>query len=330
MNYDLEIENAIKNSILDYNNIFEFRDTPNENIFENLYVFCRENLNIHSKRVNISPNIFLFTNDFSINAKAGYRNNQSVILINLGLMKNCFENYLFNTKLDEYTNEKFSELISRFDNPISVLAFQITTQFTYYHELAHLFQFTKKQIPEIELQEREKEEANFNITNHKLEINADTYSAISIATHIKQYIDKSFGDEINVEIINSTIKILGSCIMNYIINFSHDNNIYFDKHSHPHPFLRLLNITMNIANHIESMSQFQEKGIKLDGKNIFESIVDYYRELEVAGIFKTKFTDLIDQNLHLHKDIINYLAELIIFDVPDFEDAMNIWNKHII
>lgn len=329
MNYDLEIENSINNGILDKADIYDFRGTPNQIHFEGLYKFCRENLDINSLLENISPNIFIYNNSFNINAKAGFVNNQNIILINLGLIMNCLENYLENERLNEFIESNFPDYIQKFDNPISYLAFQITTQFTYYHELAHLFQFCKTKN-EIELQERKTNDAEFNIIKHKLEINADTYSSIAIATHLQQYIDKIFGDEINYDIATDTIKILGACLLNYIINFSDETNIYFDKHSHPHPFLRLLNIILNISNHIESMPNLKEKNIILNGKEVFKSILDFYQKLEDNGVFKTKFSDLIYQNVDFQNDIIKYLSELLKFDNTNYEDAMDIWNKHIV
>lgn len=329
MNYDLEIENSINNGILDKADIYDFRGTPNQIHFEGLYKFCRENLDINSLLENISPNIFIYNNSFNINAKAGFVNNQNIILINLGLIMNCLENYLENERLNEFIESNFPDYIQKFDNPISYLAFQITTQFTYYHELAHLFQFCKTKN-EIELQERKTNDAEFNIIKHKLEINADTYSSIAIATHLQQYIDKIFGDEINYDIATDTIKILGACLLNYIITFSDETNIYFDKHSHPHPFLRLLNIILNISNHIESMPNLKEKNIILNGKEVFKSILDFYQKLEDNGVFKTKFSDLIYQNVDFQNDIIKYLSELLKFDNTNYEDAMDIWNKHIV
>ena len=250
-------------------------------------------------------------------------------MINLGLMKNCLENYLENEKLNEFVENNFPDHIKQFDNPISYLAFQITTQFTYYHELAHLFQFSKRKN-EIELQERKTNDVEFDIIKHKLEINADTYSSIAIATHLQQYIDKIFGDKINHDIATDTIKILGSCLLNYIINFSDKKEIYFNQYSHPHPFLRLLNIILNISNHIESMPNLKEQKIIINGKEIFKNIIDFYQELEDNGVFQTKFSDLVYQNANFQRDIVNYLSELLNFDNTNYEDAMDVWNKHII
>lgn len=328
MNYDIEIENSIINNIIDKFDIYHFRNTPNQIHFEGLYNFCRENLNINSELENISPNIFIYSNSFNVNAKAGFKNNQNTIVINLGLMMNCLKNYLENESLNEYVESNFDDYIKKFDNPVSYLAFQITTQFTYYHELAHLFQFCKKKN-EIQLQERKTNDGDFDIIRHKLEINADTYSSIAIATHLQQYIDKIFGTKINHEIAVNTIKILGACLLNYIINFSDKTEIYFKQHSHPHPFLRLLNIVLNISNHIESMPNLKDKNIILDGNEIFKKIIDFYQELEDNGIFKTKFSDLVFQNKSFQDDIVIYLNELLNFDNTNYEDAMEVWNRNV-
>lgn len=329
MSYNNEIENSIMNSILESADIFDFRETPNEDLFEGLYNFCRENLNINALRENINPNIFLFSNSFSINAKAGLKNNHFAIIINIGLMQSCITNYFENQLLNQFVENNFPNYIKKFDNPIGILVFQLTTQFTYYHELAHLFQLTKKNINS-ELQERKSDNDEYDIIKHKLEINADTYSSIAIATHLQQYIDKTFGDEVNLAIAKDTIKILGACLLNYIVNFSDETAIYFKQNSHPHPFLRLLNIVLNIANHIENMPNLKVKNIHLDGKEIFKDIIDFYQNLEENGIFTTKFSNLVYQNTDLKNDIVKYLSELLEFDKTDFNDAMDIWNKQII
>lgn len=327
-NYDLEIENSTKNNILKNADIFDFRGLPIEEHFEGLYKFCRENLDINAERENISPNIFLYTNSFEINAKAGFVNGQNVILINMGLMKNCLSNYSENYKLNEFVENKYPDLIKKLDNPISYLAFQLTTQFTYYHELAHLFQFCKKKN-EIELSER-KTDDKYDLIKHKLEINADTYASIAIATHLQQYIDKVFGNEIDQKTATDTIKILGACLLNYVINFSDKTEIYIDNHSHPHPFLRLLNIILNISNHIESMPNLKEKNISLNGSEIFKSILEFYQDMEDNGIFPTKFSDLVYKTEAFYIEILKYMNEILNFDSEDYEDAMEVWNRHII
>jgi hypothetical protein len=327
-NYDLEIENATRNNILKNDEIFDFRGLPIEEHFNGLYKFCRNNLDIYAEIENISPNIFLYTNSFEINAKFGFVNGQNVILINLGLMKNCLVNYSENYKLNQFVENKYADLIKKLDNPISYLAFQLTTQFTYYHELAHLVQSYKKKN-EIELSERNTDD-KYDLIKHKLEINADTFASIAIATHLPQYIDTVFGNEIDKKTATDTIKILGACLLNYVVNFSDKTEIYIDNHSHPHPFLRLLNIILNMSNHIESILNLKEKNIHLNGREIFKSILETYQDMEDNGVFPTKFSNLVYKTEAFYSEIIKYMNEILNFDVEDYDDAMEFWNNHII
>lgn len=70
MDYKQEIDYALKNNIAKYADIFDFNEIPSEKIYKDLYLFFRENLDIHCKRKSISYTSFLYYNDFSINAKA--------------------------------------------------------------------------------------------------------------------------------------------------------------------------------------------------------------------------------------------------------------------
>lgn len=191
-----------------------------------------------------------------------------------------------------------------------------------------MFQFCKKKN-EIELSERRTDD-NYDLIKHKLEINVDTYASIAIATHLQQYIDKVFGNKIDQKTATDTIKILGACLLNYVINFSDNTEIYIDNHSHPHPFLRLLNIILNISNHIESMPNLKEKDISLNGSEIFKSILEFYQDMENNGVFPTKFSDLVYKTEAFYSEILKYMNEILNFDSEDYQDAMEVWNRHII
>ncbi len=328
MDYKQQIDYAIKNAIVSFGDIFDFEETPNEKLYKDLYLFCRENLDIHFKRKRISHSSFLYSNDFSINAKAKTKKNQNAIFFNIGLMQDCINKYLCNHALNDFIETKEPDLTANFDSSLSYLAFQINTQFTYYHELAHLFQFSKI-ATEQELQERSTD-GGFDIIKHKLEINADTYSSICIATHIHQYIDKSFGENINQEIVTKTITIFGACLLEYIINFTDKFELYFEEHSHPHPLIRLLNIILNITNHFSLIPVFKEKGVKLEAISLFRNIIDFHKELEDNKIFTTGFSDFISQYTANIKRIVSYTSEITNWgDDHTYTDAMSIWNEHV-
>lgn len=327
MDYKLEMQYAVKNNIVKLSDIFDFEDTPYEKFYSDLFKFCRENLDIHFAEKSISRSLFLFSNNFNINAKAGVKNNHNVILINIGLMQHCIEKYFFNVKLNDYIEKKWTEIASQLDSSVSYLAFQVNTHFTYYHELAHLFQLSKLETDR-GLQERGSNN-EFDMTKHKLEINADTYSAISIATHIHQYIEKSF-KEINQNKVENTIAIFGACLLEYIISFTDSFELYYDKKSHPHPIIRMLNLVMNITYHLSLIPIYTEKGIALNPISLFRHIIDLHGELESQDIFTSGFSNFINNQTIDIKNTTSYLDQIRNLDSnAEYIDAMHVWNSHV-
>lgn len=328
MDYKQEMDYAVKNNIAQFGDIFDFDGVPNEKLYKDLYFFCRENLDIHSKRKSISHSSFLFSNNFSPNARARTDKNKNAIFINIGLIKDCIDKYLLNTNLNEFIKSKYTNLASKYDISIGHLAFQVNTQFTYYHELAHLFQYSKINA-ENELHERTSD-GEYDIMKHKLEINADTHASIYIATHIQQYIEKTFGNNINQYNIVSTITIIGACLLDYILSFTDKFEIYFEKFSHPHSLIRILNVILNITNHLSHNPIYIEKGIKLNPISLFSKIIDFHKELEDNKIFLTGFSNSIQEYVKKRRDIISYFRKIRdIGDDSEYIDAMSIWNKHV-
>lgn len=325
MGYKQEVEYAIKSNIVKLSDIFNFEETPYETLYNDLFKFCRENLDIQSEKKSISQSLFLFSNNFNINAQAGVKNEHNVILINIGLMQHCIEKYLLNVRLNDYIEGKWPEVTNKLDSSVSHLAFQAATQFTYYHELAHLFQFSKIKTDK-ELQERGSNN-DFDIIKHKLEINADTYSAISIATHIHQYITKSF-EELNQNIVENTITIFGACLLEYIISFTNSFELYYDENSHPHPIIRMLNLVMNITNHLSQIPLYSEKKITLDPIKLFRQSIDLHGELESKNIFTSGFSNFINNKNIDIKKIISYFEQIRnLGRNSEYVDAMDIWNS---
>jgi len=263
MNYDNDINLSQEKGIIAKSDIFDYRETPFEHLFDDYYKFCREHLDNSLKTYSLNPSIILFTNNLVPNAKAQYSNDTFSIHINLGLFKKCADSYLNNEKLDKYLSDKYSDLLSDFDNPLTALAFQVSTQFTYYHEFAHLVQFSKVR-EQLSLQERYNKEVPYDKEKQSLEINADSLASIAIASHIQQYIIKSFGENISQEKVEITIILICSCLLNYVATFCDDvSEIYFEKYSHPHPFLRLFAINLNILNYLKQSKFFTDNGIEI-------------------------------------------------------------------
>jgi hypothetical protein len=86
---------------------------------------------------------------------------------------------------------------------------------------------------------------------------------------------------------------------------------------------------LNIVNHIEQSPYFKEKTIKINGNELFLEVMEVYKDLEKAKIFKTNVSGVIDNNRELSKTIISYLYSIIQFDLSEYVNAMDVWNKHI-
>lgn len=330
-NYDIDISEAIKSKVYNYSDIFEFRGTPNEILFSRFYDFCRENLEIQSKKIKIAPNFFIFSTDYSVNARAIKTvEDMYGIKINLGLFGYCINNILNNNDLNNYIEKKNEDLFNLLDNPPSVLSFQIATQFTYYHELGHLMQFTKLSSKSLSLEERLADASDYNLENHKLEINADSYASIAIASHIQQYAENIFGDDLNRFKIENLSKILLSSLLNYIASFSNDlSNLYLKEKSHPHPFIRMFNIGLSVINYLNQSSFLSEKKIKLNLYQLNKDVFDYYEELEKNKIYNTNFGSTLNLVFKIREDISKYLGDLVEFDLTNYNDALELWNYQI-
>lgn len=107
MEYKQIVEYAIKSDIIKNEDIFVFEDLPHEELYEELYHFCSENLEIQCADNLLSASLFLYCNYYSKNAKAGIKKEHNVILINIGLMNVCFDNFFYNVELNDYTKGKW-------------------------------------------------------------------------------------------------------------------------------------------------------------------------------------------------------------------------------
>ncbi len=324
MNYKKEIEKSLEYFSKDF--ILDYSFTLNEDLIDKYYIFCRGCLDNFSEKIDITPNIVIFNTNMSVNAKAKKDlDGTSIITINQGLLNNCITNYLKNEKLLEYINTKFNYTSNSLDTNVNLLAFQVTTQFTFYHELGHLIQLTKLNR-EFELEERQEENQEYNPVQHKLEINADTFASIAISTHIQQYCERNFGESLNSINFEETIMIFSVCLFNYFNSFlSASKDIYYKENKHPHPYFRVLLITMNIANHFNNSEFLKSKNINVNYIDTFRKIIDFNEELEKNGIFDTDFYNKFDNSIENKEKVIIFLYELIEFDCNEYYDAMDGW-----
>lgn len=328
--YSIDVNNAIKYEILNKSNICDFWSDDLEDIVSKYYNFCRESLDKYSERIGIKPNVFIYSNDLTPNARAGVNKDRTfAIIINKKLMVDCKERFLDNEKLNAYIEEKYKHVADNLDMKVSELAFQVATQFTFYHELAHLLQFTKN-TEQIELYENVDIESEYSLEKHILEINADAFASVNIVVEIIEYLEEIIQKNSSIDelIIKDILIIVGICLLNHIISFYvKDLSFYIDEKKHPHPLLRMINIIIIFSEYI--------KDIKVSGnpveskREIFKTIIHFYEDKVSQNIFNIDFSQFISIGKDKLDEMINYLDRLNNFDLDNFGNAIDIWNEEI-
>jgi len=329
VNYQDEIDAVALYNVIPTLSVYDYRGLNYEDLYNQFYKFCRESLDFHSVNIDITPNIFVFYNNLNINAKAGYNGNVFVILFYNGLFRWAIENLLNNENIDNYLEKNYKKIIEKFDNDLNVLNFQVSTNFTYYHEVAHLIQKSKKKLL-FDLQERPNTESEYSYQSHLLELNADAYASIAIATHITQYLEKTFADTVSYEDFHFTVKFLGSCLFYYIMSFSDSlEPIYYYEKSHPHPIVRLFNILINVSHHLTNSDYLEENKITFNQFQLLQDVFTFYNELESEKVFNSDVGSIIETTLNDRKNIIDYLTSFLEFNDDEHFDALEKWNLHI-
>ncbi|KFF11152.1 hypothetical protein [Flavobacterium hydatis] len=326
MTYKDEVLELLKKTDINEGDIFDFGETPHEHEFAETYQFYRGILTWASKYDVKSSSIF-FQNDTSPNARAKTFNKHGVIAITSGLMIRQINDFLKNEELDKKLKERFEKIHPFLDNPIHVLMYQQVQHSTFYHELGHLIQQSE------ELQNWMQETStsnNFSLTRHKLELDADSFSALSLAAHIQQYGFKIFGETIDTEKMELLVELFSATVLLYFLTFSNaKREIYYEENSHPHPLVRIINVLLIISDYLGKSPKLSKKGIIINPRKIIRGTIDLVEKIE-SEIFKNEKSD--DLNIILSKnktEIINYFTKLRAHKVEDCREASDVWNEKI-
>jgi hypothetical protein len=88
-------------------------------------------------------------------------------------------------------------------------------------------------------------------------------------------------------------------------------------------------VNLNIINYLNQSEFFRENGIEIKMNRLFKQVLNFYQELEEKKIFDTKIKETIKNASKQQKEMIEYMEDLIQFDVKDYNDAVEQWNIHI-
>lgn len=221
-------------------------------LFDRFFNFCYVNLRDHCHEYNIHPARLIIFNDVEVNACATSFQGYNLIEINNGLIYKMYAHFYDNNKaftIDKYLMEEYAPLFPE-DAPADFIMYQVTPQFTYYHELAHLIQnapLLKKSFSE----RTRHADGDFDVLSHLLEFDADLHAAQMLYFHIEEFWKKMPVGNQSSETIGKLISIYASAIFVYFTFLEEEReSIYFEKYSHPHPLIRItyvLDIIIGVA-----------------------------------------------------------------------------------
>lgn len=222
--------------------IFHFEDTPSASEFQKIYDFYSDTLSNFSV-YGFAPVLIYFNNRRNQNAFACKRGKYSIVSFNCGTIIHLIQT--FNTI--KFASKK-SNLDSLLDSDVNKLMYQLCLHFTLYHEMAHLIQ--KSTYLSKGLKELHEADENYEELRHLLELDADQFSSLCLGSHICDYLERIDPLNQNSELEEHVLTIAIAALMVYILSFNSANEkIYYKKHHHPHPSIRLSLIAQTVIDY---------------------------------------------------------------------------------
>lgn len=235
------VGDLMSNRVIPKSEIYDFEISPRSEVYRKYFQFCQENLTERCQDYNIQPAKFFSRENFEVNARAGLFNNYFVIAVNKGTIDTLYEffynqNYIF----EEENLLNFRKLNTILDVPVEYIMYQSAILFTYYHELGHLIQ----KSPDLSLWINEQyinNQNKFNPLNHIYEFDADMHAANTVCFHPIDLWRKLSGDNKNKSNLEKLLSLTLSGIFSYFMFLMKNRNeeIYYDKSTHPHPLIRI-------------------------------------------------------------------------------------------
>lgn len=314
--YEKIIEELIMENILSPNDIFDYQFAPLKDIYENYYQYCQEYLTKYCQEYEIQPARFYFRNGNSVNALADRKNGFFLIGVNTGTIRETYNLFYNQNKIfeeDELLAKEFTELSNIINIPFGFLMFQLSTLFTFHHEVAHLVQ--KSPLLNLGIKEKYNNLVSKNsiIKRHILEFDSDLHAADAVSSQILlnfKQLPIKYRDSKNL------VKLLAigiATIYIYFILCFHDNlqKIYYMEFSHPHPLIRIsyvLDRFIRTANeNLPIRGTLDPEILTQLGfiiSNIFLNSQKYTEEL--IAEFPNKFAEKFDSIENYVNDLLEY------------------------
>lgn len=324
--YQKEIDKVQDETLKQRLNICNYNHYLQEKHFDYTFDKISKIFRAEANKYNIENPIVLYHDCETLNACARKLNDLNIIMFNKGLLLITINEVLKNEKLRTF-NKDFKSTAEYLSITIEELTYQFTILFTFYHEFAHLLQYSKDFSLNIS-------EENFPIaTNiifgHYKELDADAYSAIHLARHINEFCVKNFDVTILKEGIIGITAIFCSNLLYHLMRFpSANKKLYFEENTHPHAFIRILNIVAIIVQYINQDVNLIERKINITKEDLFEPIVDEVSRLQEVYSENSldSFRACVETQI---EDITKYIKRVSENKPDQIKSAVEIYNKFI-
>ena len=324
--YQDHLAEMIKEANIPESTIFNPEFSPNATDYLDTFGFYIETLNLN-RDYGIEPAYLFFKNEYSLNAAATKtETNNYIVAINMGTIDWLLNKFKNNPQIVNDTNINLFRIFQPYlDNPINVLMYQTCCHFTFYHEMAHLIQ--NSNYLKSTLYENPESTGCFNFERHLLEIDADTFSALCLGTHIIQYCEKQFGQNFSKQNLEGLIVLFTVPIFLYFLSFSgNKNQLYLKETTHPHPNIRVTNFILVLTHYCNGVLNSKNRGFTADQGNLIifsleiaEKLQEFFFQDDVV----TRYRKTMAEN---KVAIIEYLGELVETNHKLEETATNKWN----
>lgn len=309
--YRTHIADIINTVGLHHQMFSDLEGLDNESEFINVFKFYKETLELNSD-YGITPAFLFFVNSDAINGRAlRSPNNEYLLGINRGTINWLIDNFKANhTLISDNNIALFNILATYLDTPINNLMYQAGCHFTFYHEMAHLIQ--QSDYLELTMEEDPQPIAEFDFDRHLLEIDADTYSALCLGTHIMQYSEKVFGVNASKVLVEALIILFSIPIILYLLSFEGNSlQLYYRESTHPHPAIRLTNFLMVLTHYCNGVLEGKDSGFTVSQGDMFLSAMGIAQKLQHPFFGREVVAEYREEITGNRLEVMEYLSVLV-------------------
>ena len=286
MNYKEEVAEIIQNKLINNDEIFNYYETPLENLCEKIYLYYKKLIENNSDLYNIDPNFFFYKNNTTVNASAYIKDKNTLISINIGTINQLKNTFLDNEEIIEKifgeTIQKLNKIFIKKNTSIMEYMYYSAIIFLINHEIGHLIQnngeLEKKFDESIQYSEE------FNIENHIYEVDSDIFASMKLTQDIYETW-QGFDDEYKVDrFLCDLISLATSAIGIFkLFNLNAEKEMYYKEKSHPHVAIRYILIHENIVNYISyirgsKISDEFKDSMMANSFSIINSLNKFYKD----------------------------------------------------